>query len=142
MELGLNLFWLLLALSSFALWQRQRSRTERRSRHRKGSPRSLLALGCTLAVLFPIISITDDLHSEQAIMEDSNSSKRTLKNLGASHASPNSGKFSHPSPQAVPPGLPSFSDRILGCVTPAEVQLATSVLGSSSEGRGPPLPLS
>lgn len=43
----------------------------------------LLALGCTLVLLFPVISATDDLHAMRAEMEDSASSKRTVRQAGS-----------------------------------------------------------
>ncbi len=76
MELLLNLAWLLLALPAFWLWRDSRS-----------APRGpkftalqcLLALGCMLVVLFPIVSATDDLRAMRNEMEESPASKRTIR---------------------------------------------------------------
>lgn len=82
MELFLNSVWFaLLAGASFALLHRYRQKSDRR--------RFLLALGallCAAAILFPSISITDDLHLDAFVMEDSNSTKR-LGNA-VTHAAP------------------------------------------------------
>src|ERR1039458_3184769 len=75
MELLLNLLWLLLALPAYWLW--------RRSAHKFSSLQCLLALGCTLVLLFPVISASDDLHAMQAEMEDSSTSKRTVRQAGS-----------------------------------------------------------
>lgn len=72
MELLLNLLWLLLLVPACWIWRRER----------KSSMRCLLALGCALVVLFPVISATDDLHAAPQAMEDSTSIKRTLRNCG------------------------------------------------------------
>ena len=63
MELLLNLAWLLLALPAYWLW---RGRTSTR---KFSSAQCLLALGCLLVVLFPVVSATDDLRVMRAEME-------------------------------------------------------------------------
>ena len=76
MELLLNLVWLLLALPAYWLWRRGAG-------ERRVSPlQCLLALGCALVLLFPVISATDDLHAMRAEMEESASSKRTVRQAG------------------------------------------------------------
>ena len=76
MELLLNLAWVLLALPAYGLWRRQ---TEARSACRLNALQGLLALGCLLVLLFPVISASDDLHVMRAEMEDSSVSKRTVR---------------------------------------------------------------
>jgi hypothetical protein len=76
MELLLNLAWLLLALPAFWLWRGARSVP----RGRKFSAlQCLLALGCMLVVLFPVVSATDDLHAMRNEIEESPSSKRAIR---------------------------------------------------------------
>jgi hypothetical protein len=72
MELLLNLAWLLLALPGYWLWST--SRTSRRFT----SLQCLLALGCMLVILFPVISATDDLCAMRNEMEESPASKRSI----------------------------------------------------------------
>jgi len=60
MENFLNLFWLAIVASAFLTTPRR-------------TTRSLLALGCVLGLLFPIISISDDL-----LLKDQNSFEETL----------------------------------------------------------------
>ena len=76
MELLLNVAWLLLALPAYALW-----RSARAARRKYGltSLQSLLALGCALVLLFPVISATDDLHAMRTEMEESPASKRSVR---------------------------------------------------------------
>jgi hypothetical protein len=82
MELLLNSIWFALVAGALLVFlQAYRQGLDRR--------RALLALGallCAAAVLFPSISITDDLHLDAFVMEDSNSTKR-LSNAVA-HSAP------------------------------------------------------
>jgi hypothetical protein len=83
MELLLNLAWVLLALPAYWLWRRGAGARVRRFSARQG----LLALGCALVLLFPVISATDDLHVMRAEMEDSSTSKRTVRQAGSDKTS-------------------------------------------------------
>ena len=75
MELLLNLAWLILALPAYWLWQGSRPvHAERRF----SSLQCLLALGCLLVILFPVVSATDDLRAMRTEMEESPTSKRSL----------------------------------------------------------------
>jgi len=76
MELLLNLAWLLLALPAYWLWRNSRNT---RAGHKFSSPQCLLALGCLLAMLFPVISATDDLMAMRTEMEESPISKRSVR---------------------------------------------------------------
>jgi hypothetical protein len=76
MELLLNLAWLLLALPAYGIW-RQAAVAKRQNRFH--SLQGLLALGCLLVLLFPIISATDDLHAMRAEMEEPGTSKRSVR---------------------------------------------------------------
>jgi hypothetical protein len=82
-ELLLNLVWILLALPAYWLWRRSAGSTASRP-----SPlQCVLALGCTLVLLFPVISATDDLHAMRAEMEESASSKRTVRQAASEKSS-------------------------------------------------------
>ena len=81
-ETVLNALWLILTISSFGLLFRDfASRSEEPSR---GPSRfqCVVALGCILAILFPVISLTDDLHDMQAAVEDPSSSGLSAKKFG------------------------------------------------------------
>lgn len=73
MELLLNLAWLLLVLPAYWLWR------GRKSARGFSSLQCLLALGCLLVILFPVISATDDLCAMKAEMEESPSSERIFR---------------------------------------------------------------
>ena len=76
MELLLNLAWLLLVLPAYGVW-RQGAVAKRPNRF--NSLQGLLALGCLLVLLFPIISATDDVHAMRAEMEEPGASKRSVR---------------------------------------------------------------
>jgi len=76
MELLLNLTWLLLALPAYWLWRRS---FHTRAPGKLGSLQCLLALGCLLVLLFPVISATDDLHVMGTEMEESSPGKRSAR---------------------------------------------------------------
>jgi len=63
----------MLVVPAFLVWRRVRESP----RHR--CAQSMLVLACILALLFPVISATDDLHPIRAEMEESSPSKRIVK---------------------------------------------------------------
>jgi len=75
MELLLNLAWLLLALPAYWLWRDRRSSVT----HRFSPWQFLLALGCMLVVLFPVISSTDDLCAMRAEFEEAPAGKHSIR---------------------------------------------------------------
>jgi hypothetical protein len=79
MELFLNLCWLSLLVPAYLLW-RYRDRSTSPDSRAKGFAASplvfLCVLGCTLVLLFPVISASDDLHAMRAEMEESSPGKR------------------------------------------------------------------
>jgi len=80
MELLLNLAWVFLVLPAYWLWRRGAGA---RLGRRLSPLQSLLALGCVLVLLFPVISASDDLHVMRAEIEDSSTSKRTARQAGS-----------------------------------------------------------
>jgi hypothetical protein len=76
MELLLNLVWLLLVLPAYWLWRRC---VGARLARKVTALQCLLALGCVVVLLFPVISATDDLHAMRTEMEESATSKRTVR---------------------------------------------------------------
>lgn len=81
MELLLNLAWLLLALPAYWLWR------ETRASERCTSTQCLFALACALVLLFPVVSVTDDLHAMQAEMEESSTNKRGVRQAASDKVS-------------------------------------------------------
>ena len=75
MELLLNLTWLLLALPAYFLWRDSRNIPNAR---RFTAIQCMLAVGCMLVTLFPVVSATDDLQAMRAEMEESPVNKRSI----------------------------------------------------------------
>src|ERR1700677_1504252 len=84
MELLLNLAWVLLALPAYWLWRRGAGA---RPSRRMSSLQCVLALGCVLVLLFPVISATDDLHAMRTEMEESATSKRAVRQASSEKSS-------------------------------------------------------
>jgi hypothetical protein len=85
METILNLVWLGVALGSTALWFLRWSLCKRKP---TGSIRAeIIAMGCAILLLFPVISLTDDLHPE-ILAVDAVSGKRNGVSLAAPTARP------------------------------------------------------
>jgi hypothetical protein len=68
MELLLNLIWITLALAALCVFASRRSNSPQITGSRW--IKALLALSCSIVLLFPIISASDDLHPVQAAVED------------------------------------------------------------------------
>lgn len=134
MELLLNLVWLLLAVPAYWLWHRGAGAGARR---RFNSLQCLLALGCLLVLLFPVISATDDLHAMRAEMEESGPSKRSIQQAGSDKASGWNQRWQ--SAPAIVAGTPAFALSLQGWLelsSPSSlIPAAPSILGA---GRAPP----
>jgi hypothetical protein len=93
MELLLNLAWLMLAVPAWWLWCGRKPTRAASSLH------CLLALGCMLVVLFPVVSATDDLRAMRAEMEESPEGKRSVRQAG--NEKPSAWKLQNPAALAV-----------------------------------------
>jgi hypothetical protein len=82
MELALNVAWFIIAATSYA-WLVRRLACGA-TVHPRGPSRyqCIIALTCTLAILFPVISLTDDLHAMEATSEETSPSRRALHRAG------------------------------------------------------------
>ena len=84
MELVLNVAWFIIAAASYALFFRVLSGSAGRE-HGPSRCQCIIASSCALAILFPVISLTDDLHERQATVEESSSSRIIMKKCGVNH---------------------------------------------------------
>jgi len=138
MELLLNAIWLTLAVGLLFAWHSRWLPEIRGSRER--SRQSFVGLVCVLALLFPAISLSDDLHPAVIALADTKSSYV----IAHSHGSPSPGSHSH----SVPPvfagparplhfrALPSAGDAVAGC---APLIFLKDPLHGVISGRAPPL---
>ena len=133
MELLLNLAWLLLALPAYHLW---RDSGCVRAGRRITSAQCILALGCLLVVLFPVVSATDDLHAMRAEMEESQVSKRSLRQ--ASSDGPSCSHW-HSTSFLVASSAPIFFRAEAWSQTPIRRIFLASACLTHHAGRAPPL---
>lgn len=134
MEILLNTTWLMVAFAAFLFWQVEMESTAGRREHNRRY--RFLALTVVLILLFPVISLTDDLHAEQAAMEDSSRSvmkaRNTLQGCMRAGAASFVTTAAHASDAAAAPQM--FFDTVslleppLRCLTPV----------SAHDGRSPP----
>jgi len=138
MELTLNLIWLALAIAGLILW----ARFCWWPRNARGAAlRQLHAVVYSLAILFPVISLTDDLNAQPANFEDPAPARQIIQagddGQGDSAAFPVSllpATLSHA-------GLHLATDSVVGMVDPATIRAFRNLLVQSLPGRAPPLVL-
>jgi hypothetical protein len=142
MELFLNVFWLLLALLSVGLWWTQWSRAGSGRGERGASLPSAISLSCALLVLFPVISLTDDLHAVPALAEETRSPRRLLQNFKGSQADPDPDKQVAPFANTVLPNLFSVASVVVGRLAPLDASSPQMAPEQTPQGRAPPRPSS
>jgi len=69
MELVLNVLWLSICVASLAVWHGHGVHARTPRRHCQALP-GLVALGVALLLLFPVLSLTDDLHAPRVLLDD------------------------------------------------------------------------
>lgn len=132
MELLLNLVWLTFAL--LALGLRWHARSERHSN--RLTP--LVVLSCVLILLFPVISVTDDLHPIRPEMEESSVSKKIK--AAASTSSNHSSVFDSLPTQSACSFLFSHHSRICGQALAELTLLPETAQLCQDACRAPPAP--
>lgn len=134
MELLLNLVWLMLAVPAILLcWRAPRS--ARGWRKYKHLYIAVLAV-CVWALLFPVVSASDDLSAIRIEFEESGAARTILKSLG-SHASQ---AHHHSSFVAVvSTSSRGFQNGICGDVSEFAPGLPAYISARAVSGRSPPL---
>src|SRR5258708_23477935 len=75
MELALNLAWLCVAIVGSGLLCRSLSRAAACPNRPASNWRKIVAMCCALIILFFVISMTDDLHDQEIVLEENNASR-------------------------------------------------------------------
>jgi hypothetical protein len=136
MEVLLNTIWLLLAIAAFLFWQIDSEKTALQHEHTRRY--RMLSLVVVLVLLFPVISLTDDLHSEQAAMEESSraimKARSMVQSCLRSGAAPFSAAISH----GLLPGAALLP--YPGAVVLFETPPRSTAPISAHDGRSPPYP--
>jgi len=134
MELFLNFCWLSLLLPAWLLWRR-RTASHNPAKSRAVRPLVFIcALACALILLFPVISVSDDLHAMRPEMEES---ERALRHPG--HCSCTIHALTH-SPQPVLPSSASLVPAIeqIGTVVAFVPPTVRNLSTPAPVGRDPP----
>jgi hypothetical protein len=138
MEAVLNLIWLIVALAGVWVWRFRWARSRQNSN--RWAPTECVAIVCALALLFPVISLSDDLHPE-SLAVDSSTGKRNGSQLLARSLQPHEpGKIAKahlgvavlPARAASP--VPAITNHLTGLAS-SEPVVRTSIVS----GRSPPL---
>jgi hypothetical protein len=88
MELTLNLVWVCVAIAGI-LVQIVTSATAPRTPEGPSPSRKIVAMGCALVILFFVISMTDDLHDQVLVFEESKLSRVSAGARASAHAASN-----------------------------------------------------
>jgi hypothetical protein len=135
MELLLNLLWLMLALPAVLIWRHDL--TSSRALGRFSRSRSFVLLSCLLALLFPIVSATDDLHPVRAEIEESSPSKRVVKQAAGPN-SPTWSNASRPPEQLLDAVCFKAKDETTGLISIEQPILPDQALAGTAGSRAPP----
>ena len=137
METFLNLVWLAVTVAAIWLWRFRWSVSRRNPRH---NPRmEAAAMVCFLALLFPVISLTDDLHPE-TVAVDAASGKRNACLIAASAPQARTtpvGPGTHFAVGVISNPLATFNLTVAELAESVEFHVPES-LASNSSGRSPP----
>lgn len=141
MELTLNLVWVFVAIAGILLQIVTLSRTAGPSQRVASPARKAVAMGCALVILFFVISMTDDLHDQLLVWEESKHSRISAetKNVvnAASDRAVSLGFLASRSPVLFSPPAPRWSRLVARC----DFQFVPSLVRESFGGRAPPTSL-
>jgi hypothetical protein len=137
MEAFLNLLWVLIALGALGTWRGCWMR-ERRSQ-RRDPVREWAAVVCALVLLFFAVSLSDDLHTNPMLLEESGGGRRHSAMRDAGQAAPDSSSHVAAHSITLHMGwlLASPDSRFVSIALFEDVRSISPVTGVSS-GRAPP----
>jgi hypothetical protein len=138
MELTLNLIWLALAIAGLILWARfcWWPRIARRA-----ALRQLGAVVYSLAILFPVISLTDDLNAQPANFEDPAPVRLIVQAGDNGHETSPAFRVSLMSATLWHAGPHFAADSVVGVIDTVAIRAFRILLVQSLPGRAPPLVL-
>jgi hypothetical protein len=137
MELALNLVWAIIVAASYILLFRRFAIGVAGNASGASRAQCTIALTCFLAILFPVISLTDDLHEMQATAEEASTSGPVMKRCVAGHSSTRAQTL-HSVLFIFEPFTANGRWSVLGVVAAEQIQGSSSGLHLSARGRAPP----
>lgn len=141
MELTLNLVWVGVAVAGIVLQWMTLSRASRSSDQSASTRQKIVAMGCALVILFFVISMTDDLHNQQVLVEERKGS-RIVAAMVAPASSASARTISTDFLLFLPPA--AFSLSLFAAswlLQPFESRFPATVEQQTICGRAPPLSL-
>jgi len=141
MELALNLIWVCVAISGIGLLCGSLFRAAACPDRRPSNWRKIVAMSCALIILFFVISMTDDLHNQEIVVEE-NKSSRIVPVSGISELS--AAGHAIPAVFLVFSVLTSFAPALPSARRPVDgpkVISAAEILRDRLYGRAPPASL-
>ena len=141
MELTLNLVWVFVAIAGILVQIVTLWRTAGSSQAQASPVRKAVAMGCALVILFFVISMTDDLHDQVLVWEESKQSRTSA--VAKAAASPTLDHSLSPSsqvftlPVVLPPPAPAWGR----LVARGHFQVLPAAVEESFGGRAPPTSL-
>jgi hypothetical protein len=137
MELFLNILWVVIAAAALCVW---RTRWTHEPRDREHEPwRQWTTLVCALVLLFFIVSLTDDLHSELVIFEECSAGRRHATCMACPHHTPQI--HAAKNIYAAGPKVSGFEDSLVlsGSVIADGEHSRTFFQSGPTSGRAPPV---
>jgi hypothetical protein len=133
MELLLNALWLLFSSGALLTWLclGHPARNQRSLRY------GLLVLSCALVLLFPVISMTDDLYAQQMAVEDASATSKKLLKVADKGKAPVHIRHSLSLVLLCSCDGPSW--RTIGSLYRTSQLVLASLTPTHSSGRAPPL---
>ena len=141
MELTLNLIWVCVAIAAVLSLFTTLLSSGAQLRRPESYSRKVIAMGCALVILFFVISMTDDLHNQQVLVEERKGSRIAAVMGAAAHSAsaraiPTDFLLFFP-PEALSLTLPGLG----GLLEPPESLFAAVIESASICGRAPPASL-
>lgn len=141
MELTLNLVWVCVAIAGILAQMVVLSRSAASSERAASHCRKIIAMVCSLVILFFVISMTDDLHDQEILIEERKGSRVSA---GTDAPGPAASARSIPvdfvlffPPEAFFPTLPI----VRRALESSESPFVAGIEGESLRGRAPPVSL-
>ncbi len=136
MEAIFNLLWFSGAIAAFTALRLRKSGMEIARNRRRDFIHRELALACALVIIFPVISVTDDLHTQAAVAEVSTRSGHKVRKV--EHDSPGSERSNGFAAILCGVGSSSVAWRAMGQVEPQHIKCSLLILADRPQGRSPP----
>ncbi len=138
MELFLNILWVLIVLTGTCVWRMRWAHHLRARQHETW--RQWTAFACAMVLLFFVVSLTDDLHAELVLFEESSSSRRHATCLSCQHHSSRTVRAKAPHDSAILPASPVVVPLVFSTfIFQLSENFRPPLTAKISSGRDPPV---